>query len=216
MRITSSLPSTKSTVSTKSIKPRPNPAQSCLIVPNRAIFPCFDMTTDPKTAKFRNWQLPGSVLSDRSVRSGNPQLAAPVRSEGGSKPVKPGQTPSKCFPFVIVGPPFQPPSPYIVVSPAKCTTRCGLPLQHTPTQPCNPQFESNPVKVSQSVFQTPLSGLGFCTPLLPPDPQLGKHHPSCPIQSYPTDSGNPPCPPKLQRRRKSAIRVKPSRTQSHL
>ena len=138
----------------------------------------------------------------------NPHLA--------SNRVKPSQSQSKRFPIVALGRRFQPPPRYIVVPQAKCTTRCGLPLQHTPTQPCNPQFESNPVKVSQSVFQTPLSGLGFCTPLLPPDPQLGKHHPSCPIQSYPTDSGNPPCPPKLQRRRKSAIRVKPSRTQSHL
>jgi hypothetical protein len=55
--------------STKSIKPPPNQAQSSPIKPNRAIFPCFDMTTNQKTAKSRNCQLPGSVLSDRSGRS---------------------------------------------------------------------------------------------------------------------------------------------------
>jgi hypothetical protein len=82
-----------------------NPTQSCLIKPNRAIFPCFDMATRPKTAKFRNCQLPRSVRSDRSVRSGSPQLAAPSchaealprRSEAKagqsqSNPVKPRQT----------------------------------------------------------------------------------------------------------------------------
>jgi len=74
---------------TKSIKPRPNRAQSSLIVPNRAIFPCLDMATDRKTAKFRNWQLPGPVRSDRSDRSvlsGNPLLAAPsCRAQASAK-----------------------------------------------------------------------------------------------------------------------------------
>ena len=49
-------------------------AQSSPIKPNQAIFPCFDLTTDPKTAKFRNWQPPRSVRSDLSVRSDNPQF----------------------------------------------------------------------------------------------------------------------------------------------
>jgi hypothetical protein len=55
-----------------------NQAQSSLIKPNRAIFPCPHMTSDPKTAKFRNWQPPRPVRSDRSDqsdRSGNPQSA---------------------------------------------------------------------------------------------------------------------------------------------
>jgi hypothetical protein len=60
--------------STSGLPGQPNPiranrAQSRLIVPNRAIFPSFDMTTDPKIAKFRNWQLPRFVRSDRSDRS---------------------------------------------------------------------------------------------------------------------------------------------------
>ena len=54
--------------------PSANQAKSSQIKPNRAIFPFSDATAGPKTAKFRNWQLPRSVLSERSDRSGNPQL----------------------------------------------------------------------------------------------------------------------------------------------
>ena len=89
----SNLASHLSTKSIKSIKPRPNQAQSSLIKPIRTIFPFLNMTTEHKTAKFRNWQLPRSV---RSNRSGNPQLVAPRWKE-----CEAGQTssnPVKVFP----------------------------------------------------------------------------------------------------------------------
>ena len=62
------------------------PGQSSLIKPNQAIFPCFDMTADPQTAKFRNCQLPRSVRSDRSVVIAPPLPACDCR-------------PNSCFRF---------------------------------------------------------------------------------------------------------------------
>jgi hypothetical protein len=63
-------------------------SKSSPIVPNRDILPFFNMAASPKTAKFRNWQLPRSVRSDRSDRSdrsGNPQ---PCRAGLSRRPVR--------------------------------------------------------------------------------------------------------------------------------
>jgi len=68
---------------TATFRPSMTPAQSNLIKPNRAIFPFFDSTSDPKTAKSRNWQLARPVRSDRPA---NPQLSAPAcRAQGSAK-----------------------------------------------------------------------------------------------------------------------------------
>jgi hypothetical protein len=78
------------------------------------------------------------------------QIRQPIQAQSSlikvfrTSTVKASQSWSKCFPIVTLRPQFQPPSRYIVVSPAKCTTHCGFLLLHTPMPPCNPQFPSNP------------------------------------------------------------------------
>ena len=73
-------PGAPSTPSTSSHRVHQAAAQSSPIKPNRAIFPRFDMTTDSKTAKFRNWQPLRPVRSGRSDQSGNPQPCPAVLS----------------------------------------------------------------------------------------------------------------------------------------
>jgi hypothetical protein len=93
-------PSTKSTVSTKSIKPRPNPAQSSPIVP--------------------------ALLFRASTRS-NPSLPPAQKSPFlQSFPVRPRQSQSKRFPIATFGPHYQPPPRYIAVPLAQCTTNGGF------------------------------------------------------------------------------------------
>ena len=75
-----------------------NPGQSRLIKANRAIFPCFDMTTALKTAKFRNCQLPRSVRSVRSDRSDLPPQSE-IRNPKSAIGVAPSRTPFSLLPL---------------------------------------------------------------------------------------------------------------------
>jgi hypothetical protein len=127
----SNLATDLSTESTKSIKPRPNQAQSSLIVLFRA------STRSNTSLPRRPHRPPLPCRPPKSVRSA-------IRKPQSAISVKASQSQSKCFPIVTVGPRLYPQPQYIVVSRAKCTTNCGLPLHPTPFRPCHPQFPSNP------------------------------------------------------------------------
>jgi hypothetical protein len=111
------------------------PAQSSLIKPNRAIFPFFDMATDPKTLKFATGncrdQSDPTDPTYQTIRNLPRRLVAPTcppqprrrrePCEGGSN-AKAGQSPSKpvkAFPYRCLR----------ARVPVTATIYCGLPGQ---------------------------------------------------------------------------------------
>jgi hypothetical protein len=135
----SNLATDLSTESTKSIKPRPNQAQSSPIKPNRAIS-CLDalQSRPPAPATSSTPSMPTTNV--HQIR--NPQFQ--------SNPDKASQSRSKCFGTVFVAPRSQPPSLHIVVSPTQHTANCTSLLRHTAIEPCQSRFPSNPVKAGQT------------------------------------------------------------------
>jgi len=145
------------------VTPTPaNQAQSSLIKPNQTIS-CLDAihSQPPWGLWFGVWCLIcASTRSNpglRFVRIGRPVCRPPTPIKSAfrnpqfqSAPVKASQSQSKRFPIVTFVPRSQPRPRYMVVSPAKCTTNCGLPIQPTPIRPCNPHFPSNPDRSARS------------------------------------------------------------------
>ena len=109
-------PSTMSTVSTKSINPQSNPAQSCPIVPDRAISSLDAMQFQPPSCS----KIATSANPSLSRRNEAMEDQTPVyRAVALRRRVKASQTPSKCFQFPFLRAKLPMPAPYIVPIPDK-------------------------------------------------------------------------------------------------
>ena len=114
-----------------------SPRQSSLIKPNQAIS-CLDAIQSQSPSCSKIATSPNRLPKIPTCHAVSPRRSL-AKAEAKRSRVKAGQSQSKRFPIVTPGPRFQPLPQYIAVFPTKCTIHCGLPLQPTPIQPCNPQ-----------------------------------------------------------------------------